>query len=161
MDRAQDVGKIAKALNKDPRTSKFAQKHKKEYKPFGSQACAAACAVACAVACAWRVQWRVHGVCMACAWRVHGTKRSTCTNTSPFTRRGLWRMPNPNPSPHSNPNPDPNPSPHSNPNPNPSARRRLWRRVRALRCYSSQSSLARPPRYRCTTTVPCTRSPSR
>ena len=58
------MGKIAKALNKDPRTSKFAQKHKKEYKPFGSQACAAACAVACAVACAWRV----HGVCMACAW---------------------------------------------------------------------------------------------
>ena len=55
------MGKIAKALNKDPRTSKFAQKHKKEYKPFGSQACAAACAVACAVACAWRV----HGVCMA------------------------------------------------------------------------------------------------
>ena len=57
------MGKIAKALNKDPRTSKFAQKHKKEYKPFGSQACAAACAVACA----WRVHGVCSGVCMACA----------------------------------------------------------------------------------------------
>ena len=36
MDRSQDVGKIAKALNKNPATCKFAQKHTSEYKPWGT-----------------------------------------------------------------------------------------------------------------------------
>lgn len=35
MDRSQDVGKIAKAINKMPKISKIAQKHTSEYKPWG------------------------------------------------------------------------------------------------------------------------------
>lgn len=36
MDRSQQVGQLAKALKKVPRTAHFAMKHTSEYKPFGS-----------------------------------------------------------------------------------------------------------------------------
>ena len=83
MDRAQDVGKIAKSLNKDPRTSKFAQKHKREYKPFGSQETLA---------------------------QGPGFKVLPLT-ANPNPNPSSNPNPNPNPDPNPDPSPSPNPNP--------------------------------------------------